>query len=179
MPVWLLAALFVAAVLAALVVARVVRAWLKYRGSLVVTCPETEKPAGVTVDAGYFALASFGGKHELRLETCSRWPERAGCGQECLGQLAASPEGCLVRNIATEWYRGKKCASCGQPFGEIQWGTAQPALLSADKQSMEWSEIAPERIRETLAASLPLCFACHTANRMVIEHPELVVNRKR
>jgi hypothetical protein len=31
----------------------------------------------------------------------------------------------------------------------------------------------------TLAAALPICFACHTANKLVNEHPELVIDRHR
>ena len=79
--------------------------WLRYRGERVITCPENRRPAGVALGAGRAAvLGSF------RLSACSRWPEHAGCGQECLAQIQESPEACLVRNILTDWYRGKSCA---------------------------------------------------------------------
>jgi len=81
------------------------------------------------------------------------WPERAGCGQECLSQIEASPGECLVRNILTKWYEGKVCAWCGQPFGEIDWAGRKPALLGADGVSIEWSEVPAERLQETLAAA--------------------------
>jgi hypothetical protein len=32
---------------------------------------------------------------------------------------------------------------------------------------------------ETLAAAKPICFACHMAQTLVREHPELVVDRHR
>ncbi|SPE37264.1 conserved exported hypothetical protein [Candidatus Sulfopaludibacter sp. SbA6] len=164
-------------VLAAVVLGRLVSAWLKYRGRRVITCPENRRPAGVVVDAGHAAATALGKAPELRLSSCSRWPERAGCGQECLAQVAASPEDCLVRNILTRWYAGKVCASCGRPIGEIQWSGSDPALLQAGKISVAWSEVPADKLYEVLAASLPLCFACHMANTLVREHPELVVDR--
>jgi hypothetical protein len=165
--------------LAALVLARVATIWLRYRGRRVVKCPETQRSAGVAVDSGHAALTSLGSHVDLRLSSCSRWPEKAGCGQPCLAEIAASPEDCLVRTILTKWYHGKACASCGRPFGEIQWAGAQPALMAADKISVEWTKVAPEKLDEFLATASPVCFACHTANSLVREHPELVVNRSR
>ena len=168
-----------AVVLLAIAGWRVTRAWLRFRGTRVVECPETEKPAGITLDAAHAALTGFSSFPQLRLSTCSRWPERAGCGQECLNEVEASPEDCLVRNILIRWYQGKVCVSCGHPIGEIDWAGAQPALLRPDRVSMEWSEVPAERLQETLATTSPICFACHTANRMVHEHPELVLDRGR
>lgn len=145
--------------------------WFRNRGERVVTCPENQRPAGVRLDALHTS--------SLRLSECSRWPERAGCGQECLTQIQESPNGCLVRKILADWYRGKSCASCGRPFGEIEWSTQKPALLSADKVSVDWSHIPAEKLDETLQAALPVCFACHMANTLVREHPDLVTDRSR
>jgi hypothetical protein len=125
------------------------------------------------------AATALAGSPQLRLSTCSRWPERAGCGQECLGQIEAAPEDCLVRNILVLWYTGKRCVYCGQPFGDISVAGAKPAVLCADKVSVEWSRIPADRLRETLAAASPICFACHMGNTLVREHPELVVDRHR
>ena len=75
------------------------RNWLKYRGQRVVTCPETKQSAGVVVDATHAAATVFGKALELRLSECSRWPEKAGCGQECLSEIRESGADCLVRNI--------------------------------------------------------------------------------
>jgi hypothetical protein len=129
------------------------------------------------VDSWHAAATALGGGPELQLSTCSRWPERAGCGQECLAQVAESPEACLVRNILRRWYAGKKCASCGHPFGDIQWTGQEPALLRPGKISVEWNQVSADELHEVLAASLPQCFACHMANTLVREHPELVVDR--
>lgn len=150
-------------------------AWWKYRGPRVVTCPETRRPAGVAVDALHvMATAALGRPPQLRLESCSRWPEKAGCGQECLRQIEASPQGCLVRNILLNWYAGKDCYSCGMSIGVFTLASAKPAVLRADRVSVEWSEIPAEELQETLSAAKPICFACHTARKMLREHRELI-----
>ena len=170
-------AFLLAVVLAIPLIVGSCKVWFRYRGRRVITCPENRTPAGVTVNARYAAVTALGKAPELRLSSCSRWPERAGCGQECLSQVAASPEDCLVRNILARWYEGKACASCGRPIGEIDWAGSKPALLGAGKVSVEWNQIPAEKLHEVLAASLPLCFACHMANTLVREHTELVVDR--
>jgi hypothetical protein len=167
----------IAAVFLAIVLGRLALAWRRYRGQRVIACPETLQPAGVLVDAGHAAVTALGGAPELRLSSCSRWPERAGCGQACLGQIAAAPEDCLVRNILVKWYEGKTCASCGRAVGQDEWLAAQPALMGADGVSFEWSRIPADKLQETLAAAKPVCFACHTAGTLVREHPELISDR--
>ena len=164
---------------AAITLGRSVRLWWTYRGARVITCPENLRPAGVFVDAAHVAARPFVKAPELQLSSCSRWPEHAGCGQECLKQIEASPEDCLVRTILAKWYAGKRCACCGRPIGEISVPGAQPAVLCADKVSVEWSQIPADRLSETLAAASPICFACHMGNTLVRTHPELVVDRHR
>jgi hypothetical protein len=149
--------------------------WWKYRGRRVVTCPENHHPAGVTVDAFHvMAGAAMGKAPRLRLDSCSRWPEKAGCGQDCLRQIEASPESCLVRNILLDWYAGKDCCSCDMPIGVFTLAGAKPAVLRPDGTSMEWNGIPAEELQQTLAESKPICFACHMARKMLREHRELV-----
>jgi len=169
--------ILVALVLSSIAIGRLLAAWLRYRGRRVVTCPENTRPAGVTVDALHAAATALGRKPEMTLSSCSRWPERAGCGQACLSQISAAPEDCLVRNILVKWYVGKKCAWCGQAFGDISLGGAKPSVLRADNISVEWSEIPAEQLQEVLSAARPVCFACHMASKMVREHHELVTDR--
>lgn len=179
MPIISLVIISASVLLAAAVAWRFGGAWWKFRGRRLVTCPENQKPAGVTVDAGHAAATALTEKPDLRLSSCSRWPEHAGCGQACLSQIEAAPEDCLVRNILAHWYQGKNCAWCHRPIGEIHAVEAQPALLTAGKVSMEWGEVPPDELMETLATAQPLCFACHIANKMKREHPELVIDRSR
>ena len=65
----------------------VLPSWRAYRRRCVVTCPETGQATGVHVDAARVARSAWLGPLDLRLRGCTRWPERAGCGEECLGQL--------------------------------------------------------------------------------------------
>jgi hypothetical protein len=164
----------IAVVLCSIVAWRMLGTWWKFRGRRVITCPETRNPAGVTVDSRHAMATGLGRAPQLRLESCSRWPEKAGCGQECLSEIAASPEGCLVRNILIAWYEGKFCRSCGAPIEEISLAGAKPAVLRADGRSVEWSEIPAEKLQETLLQSTPVCFACHTARVMLREHRGLI-----
>lgn len=95
--------------------ARVFQIYVRYRGQRVVTCTEMHQPAAVHVDALKAARVSMAGKQWIRLDQCSRWPEKWNCGQECLGQIQADPENCLVRNMVAAWYRRKSCAYCQKP----------------------------------------------------------------
>jgi hypothetical protein len=160
------------AALAGLAAWRWVRPWLKFRGQRVVRCPENFRPAGVRVDAWH----AGGG---LRLSECSRWPAKAGCGQACLSDIAAAPEDCLVRTIAARWYQRKRCAVCGIQIGTVDWGPSEPALILADKTTVQWKQVPAEKLTETLEAALPICFACHMATTLVREHPELAIERNR
>ena len=166
----------VAVAFAAIVLLRQARAWKKFSGGFAVVCPENRAEVGVSVDARHAAATALTGTPELRLTSCSRWPEKAGCGQTCLGQLAGAPEDCLVRNILEHWYEGKACALCGREFSAVEWSLAKPALLR-DGVTVEWPEIAADKLHETLAAAKPVCSACHLANRMMRERPELVADR--
>jgi hypothetical protein len=172
-----LAPFAIAVVLVLFAAVRLASLWWKYRGSRVITCPETGKAAGVLVNATRAALTGMAKAPALRLSQCTRWPERAGCGQQCLRQIETAPEDCLVRNILLKWYEGKACASCGRPFGDIPLAGSKPALLLADQVTVEWNQIPADRLPETLGAAEPICFACHLASTLVRERPELVVER--
>jgi hypothetical protein len=153
------------------------RAYLRYRGTRVIMCPEACKPAAVWVDAAHAAGTAIVGRPRLRLKDCSRWPERAGCDQSCLSQVETAPHGCLVRTLLAEWYRKQKCVFCGRPLGEAHWVEHRPALLNADGRTLEWSEVPPETIPDVLATHQPVCWDCHIAETFRCQHPELVVDR--
>ncbi|MEW6206919.1 MAG: hypothetical protein AB1631_01030 [Acidobacteriota bacterium] len=159
-------------------VPRIVGNWLKYRGTRVVTCPETHRPVAVEVDSLHAGLTALAGEPDLRLRDCTRWPERRNCGQECLLEIELAPEDCLARNILTNWYAGKKCVYCGKPFDEINWAAHKPALMGADRKTLEWSDIPPETIPDVLKTHLPVCWNCHVAETFRREHPDMVVDRE-
>ena len=76
-------------VLAVLVVYLViaVRTWTHVHGARVVVCPETQKPVAVRVDVGHAVTTAVWEQPELRVTSCSRWPERQDCDQPCVKQI--------------------------------------------------------------------------------------------
>jgi hypothetical protein len=56
----------------------------RYRRSRVLRCPETGGQAEVGVDASRAAFTSAFGRPQLRAESCSLWPEKEKCAQDCL-----------------------------------------------------------------------------------------------
>ena len=155
------------------------RFYLKLRGERLVTCPETQKPEAVKVAAAELAVRRFVGLPELRLEDCSRWPEREGCGQDCLREVEADPEACAVWKIVNTWYAGKKCAYCGKAFGEIHWHDHRPALLDPERRTVQWTQVAAEKLPEVFSTHWPVCWNCHVTESFRREHPELVTPRPR
>lgn len=154
-----------------------IRAIAPYRGSKIVTCPETEKPVIVEVDSLHAAITTALGSPELRLASCSRWPIREDCGQECLARLDIAPGDCLVRSVLAKWYAGKSCVYCGKEFGAVSWIDHKPALQSPDGLLMEWSKVELETLSTVLDAYLPVCWNCYISQSFKREHPELVVYR--
>jgi hypothetical protein len=154
-----------------------VRAYLLYRGKMLVKCPETGKPAAVHVDTLKAVKDTLLGRQALQLDQCSRWPERADCGQDCLSQIEDDPKSCLVWTAVTEWYGSKDCVICKRPFNEVHWHDRPPALLTPDHKTAQWNEIPAEKLPEVFSTYLPICWSCHMAHRFRTEHPELVVDR--
>ena len=58
--------------------------WRRTRGTRAVTCPELAGPAAIEFDGWYAVRMHALGEAELRVLACSHWPERSGCGRECL-----------------------------------------------------------------------------------------------
>lgn len=153
------------------------RLWLRLRGERLVVCPETKQPAAVALAAGQAAAKAVTGTPAWRLSDCSRWPERENCGQDCLSQIEADPEGCLVWNIVNRWYADKVCVLCLKPFGTINWHDHRPALLDANRNTVQWTEVSPENLPEVFATHWPVCWNCHIAESFRRQHPELVLDR--
>ncbi|MBI3405996.1 MAG: hypothetical protein HY046_11120 [Acidobacteria bacterium] len=153
------------------------RLYYSLRGKRLITCPENKLPEAVDIAAKQVALQAVFGQPHLRLSDCSRWPEMAGCGQECLRQIEANPEGCLVWNIVDRWYVGKKCAYCHTQFDHIHWHDHPPALCSPEGITVQWYEIAPEQLPAIFATYQPVCWNCHIAETFRRQHPELVTDR--
>lgn len=167
----------IVAVAAVIYVFRAVRTYLKLRGKRIVSCPENHLAAAVNLSAAKAALEGGFGTPHLALSQCSRWPEREGCGQECLAQIEEAPKACLVSTIVNNWYAGKECVYCHTPFHEIHWHDHPPALVDQENRTVEWKTIAPENLQQTFRTHLPVCWNCHIAQTFRRLHPELVVTR--
>ena len=154
-----------------------VRAYNRYKGPRVVTCPETNAKVDVQIDARHAALTSVIGTPEIRLNQCSRWPIRQDCGQECIAKLEGIEPECLVKGVLTKWYRGKSCVYCGKHFTEVLWSDHKPALQTADGTLLDWSHVQLSDLDKTLESSLPVCWDCYIAQSFKREHPDLVVYR--
>lgn len=167
-----------ALLIAVFVLRRSVGAFWRFRGDRIVGCPENHQPAAVRVAAARaFIQAAIGTPH-LQLSDCSRWPEMAGCGQECLSQIQEAPKACLVSNIVNRWYQGMRCVYCRKPFGEIHWHDHPPAIVDEQGKTMLWNEIPLEKLQQTLATHWPVCWNCHVAETFRRLHPDLITDRQ-
>ena len=145
-------------------------------GDRVITCPETRSTAVVRLDAGHAAWTDLQGEKNFRLEACSRWPERADCGQECLGQIECAPDGCLVRERLAAWYHGARCVLCGLLIGPLHWYEYRPGLLTPERRAISWEDIRSGDLSASLAADRPICSDCLLAESFREEFPDRVLD---
>jgi hypothetical protein len=169
-----LLALLALALLTAFVLIPVVRV---YRGTRLVACPETKRPAAVELDALRAAFPFGDEAGRFRLSSCSRWPEKAGCGQECLSEVEGDLTGCLVRTIVAGWYHGQSCAFCGKPIPDVTWTEHRPALLSPDGVTVSWKDAKPESLPDLFSTHKPVCWDCHVIQSLVRERPDAITVR--
>jgi hypothetical protein len=153
-----------------------IREYVRMRGTRVIICPDNGQAAAVTVDAGHAAMTSAGGHEHLRLESCSRWPEKAGCGQDCLTQIESQPMDCLVKTQVSRWYTDKTCALCGKALGMIDWTERKPALRTPDGRTVEWRDVKPETLPQVMATYAAICWDCHVAETFRRQRPDLVID---
>jgi hypothetical protein len=154
-----------------------VRNALRERGPRVITCPENGCRAEVAVDAWKSGLSAALGDDRRRLTACSRWPEKEGCDQACLAEIAESPNGCLVRSVVADWYAGRRCVSCGRSIAPLHAADRRPALRSPQGHAVALSEIRPLDLDAVLARHEPLCANCYDAASFREHFPGLAVER--
>jgi hypothetical protein len=152
------------------------RSYLKFRGQRVVTCPETRAPVAVELDAAHAAAAAMVGDPDFRLQSCSRWPEREDCGQQCLAQIESAPDGCLIKSRLARWYENSTCAVCGGWISEIHWYDRKPGAMTLDRKFVEWQDIATEDLPRILATHERVCSNCADAESFRARFPNLVVD---
>lgn len=175
----LLIVLFIALVVAAYVIIAVA-AYVRMRGTRIVICPETERAAAVSVDASHAALGAMRERADVRLETCSRWPERKNCAQGCVAQIAENPKQTLEFEILKRWYAGKNCAVCRRPIPPLEHLGPKPGLLnlaSPGHETLTWEEIPAENLPAMFETHLPVCSHCQVAESFRRQFPDLVIDR--
>jgi hypothetical protein len=169
-----------AAILAAFLVRRLAmtsRAW-RFHGDMLVICPENRQPAEVNVNMLRAAVGELVGRPHLELNDCSRWPERAGCEQDCLWQIERNPKEHRVWNIAAKWFEGKKCALCRKPIEPVSHMDHPPALMKmVDRKTVEWRNVPVERLPAAFAESVPVCWSCHMTETFLRKFPGCAVIR--
>jgi hypothetical protein len=139
-----------------------VRGYRLHRELMLVTCPDNGAPVAVKLHAVRAAATQLTGKPDLRLRSCSRWPEKGDCGQECLSQIKAAPLACSVRSILATSYRGAQCAECGVGIGDVGRGENKPVLMSPDRKTrIEWDEVPPQELPRILSTYSKICWNCH------------------
>ena len=154
------------------------RAYLRARGKRLVSCPENHCTAAVELDARGAGLRAVRGGTYLCLQDCSRWPEKKDCDQACLTELGASGQGCLVRSVVANWYKGKTCVYCHKPVDNAaEWTGHMPGLLDQDYQTVSRADVPPEKLPDVFTTHKPVCWSCHMAETFRRQHPELVTDR--
>jgi len=148
----------------------------KYRGRRLITCPETHKTEAVEI-AAVTGAAKAMLQMNPRLRDCTRWPERADCGQDCLSQIEEAPQDCLVTKIVGDWYEGRACVHCGRLFSHIEWHDHRPALRDPSGKTVQWHQVPAQSLPEVLRTHQPVCWTCHIQESFRAEHPELVTDR--
>ena len=149
----------------------------RFQGKMLVTCPETKKPAAVKIATWRATAAALVGRRQLELSNCSRWPERGDCEQDCICQIRLDPEGHRVWTIASRWYEGKKCVYCQKRIEKVSHFDYSPALLNAERKTFEWDRLPTEQLPEALWGCQPVCWSCHMTETFLREHADLVVMR--
>ena len=155
-----------------------IRTAYRLRGERVVICPETKEPVGVNVDLGHAATTAVWEKADIRLTTCTRWPERAGCDQPCVAQIEAEPEETRTKRIATHYFEGKHCAICQRAIDRPNAATLQPGFMHPETHEVKaWDEVDGAHLMEASTKHLPLCANCTLAESFRQRFPDQVVDR--
>ena len=155
---------FLSAVLVTgLPVALSLQEYFKNRGRLGVTCPDSHEPADVEVDNKFAFWTALRGQEHSRLKSCSRWPEKGDCGQECLEQIEPSPEN--IERLLTKWYEGKSCAICERALSPSDWRRSRLAMLNEQQKLFEVRDMQLDQLQASLDTMLPLCWNCHQEER--------------
>ena len=148
-----------AIVLVALPIGLSLQSYFRNRGRRTVICPDSHEPATVELDTKFAFSTALRGEEHDRLQSCTRWPDKGDCRQECLAQLDPSPEN--LERLLQKWYQGKNCAMCDRPLSPADWRRSRLALLNEKHKLFELRHMHFEEIPSDLDHMAPLCWNCH------------------
>jgi hypothetical protein len=152
-----------AVVLVALPVGLSLQSYFRSRGRRAVVCPDNQQPVTVELDSKFALSTALRGEEHDRLQSCSRWPEKGDCGQECLAQVNPSPEN--LERLLQKWHQGKSCAICERPLTPADWRRSRLALLNEKQKLFELRHMHLDEIPSALDHMAPLCWNCHQEER--------------
>ena len=157
-----IALLVLAVLLVYLIIA--VRTWARVRGARVVVCPETQTQVAVNVDVGHAITTAIREKADLRLTSCSRWPERQDCDQPCVKQIEMAPADTRATTIAAHFFSRERCAICRRRIDPPGHVTLQPGFMDPATNNVErWNELPTKDLPRAIATWRPLCGNCTLA----------------
>jgi hypothetical protein len=138
--------------------------YYRNRGRKSAICPENGEPVDLEMDNKYAFWTAWRGQEHTRLQSCTRWPEKGDCGQECLAQLDPSPEN--VERLMLGWYQGKTCAICTRGITPSDWRRDRLAWLNDDNRLVELRQANLKQLQFALEGMRPLCWTCHQEERV-------------
>src|SRR5208283_2340218 len=117
--------------------ASALEAYYKNRGRQSAICPENGQPVDIELDNKYAFWTSWRGQEHTRLKSCTRWPHKGDCGQECLPQVDPSPE-----------------------------NVERLMLLDEQHKLVELRQLNLAELQLALQHMRPLCWTCHQEERV-------------
>ena len=167
-----------AIVLLALPIGFSLKSYFRNRGRKTVICPENREPVTVEMDSKYALQTALRGQEHERLQSCSRWPDKEDCGQECLAQIDPTPEN--LERLLQKWYQGKTCAICARALTPADWRRSRLALLNEKQKLFELRHMHLDELPSALDQMVPLCWNCHQEERArQAEPPRLLKGDRR
>jgi hypothetical protein len=153
-----------AALVTGLPLAMSLQNYYRNRGRQTVICPETGEPVDVEMDNKYAFWTAWRGQEHTRLQSCTRWPEKGDCGQECQAQLDPSPEN--VERLMLGWHQGKTCGICARAITPSEWRRGRLAWLDDENKLVELRQVNLQQLQFALEGMRPLCWTCHQEERV-------------
>ena len=137
--------------------------YYKNRGRQSAICPENGQRVDVEMDNKYAFWTAWRGQEHTRLKSCTRWPEKGDCGQECQAQIDPSPEN--VERLMIGWHKGKVCGICARNITPPDWRRNRLALLDEQHRLVELRNLNLTGLQAALTHMRPLCWTCHQEER--------------